>query len=226
MIGITERGDSGRDFSWKKWVIEEGKPAILITKNPELLQPELSGTENIIIHCTITGFGGTILEPGVRKPEVTLPAYRELVEKFGGERVVLRVDPIIDSPKGMCTAENILRSAISRIRVSFLDMYPHVIERFKKVGLPLPHSTLHAPIMNRKKIVEIFQRSYELEICGEPGFECTGCVSQADLDVLLPGTSSNKLGNQRQSCACLSLKKELLSNKKQCKNACLYCYWK
>jgi hypothetical protein len=56
LIGITERADPTVNFKWKPWVTA-GRPAILITKMPRLLIPHLTGKENIIIHCTITGLG-------------------------------------------------------------------------------------------------------------------------------------------------------------------------
>ena len=65
-IGITERGDAALDTSWFQWVVEEKQPAILITKDPSKLNRILNDLDfapNIIVHATITGFGGTILEP-------------------------------------------------------------------------------------------------------------------------------------------------------------------
>jgi hypothetical protein len=54
-IGITERGDASFNLKWKKW-IKQGNPAILITKQPEILVNQLVEIDNpnIIIHCTIT----------------------------------------------------------------------------------------------------------------------------------------------------------------------------
>ena len=74
-VGITERGDAALNTSWKKWV-ENGQPAILITKNVKKLIEEnkqllLNG--NVIIHATITGLGGTQWEPNV-------PYYKNILE--------------------------------------------------------------------------------------------------------------------------------------------------
>lgn len=63
-IGITERGDAGVNLDWKPWVAE-GKPAILISKNPGRVFHHLNKGDNVIVHCTITGFSGTILESRV-----------------------------------------------------------------------------------------------------------------------------------------------------------------
>ena len=66
LIGITERGDAALDMSWENWVFVQRRPAILISKNPMKLYDEVSKLSdsynfqpNIIVHCTITGLGGT-----------------------------------------------------------------------------------------------------------------------------------------------------------------------
>ena len=62
-IGITERGDAGLDFWWVK-KIDNHRFNILITKN---LNDEfidlVKSRDNIIVHATITGYGGSKLEP-------------------------------------------------------------------------------------------------------------------------------------------------------------------
>jgi hypothetical protein len=64
-----------------------------------------------------------------------------------------------------------------------------------------------------------------IEVCGEPGFECIGCISAKDCEVfgITPLDGKSK---QRNACACLSMKQELLNNKHRCAHNCLYCYWK
>lgn len=73
-IGITERGDAALDTSWEDWVFVQKRPAILISKDPLKLFTEVTSMvdqygfcPNIIVHCTITGFGGTKIEPNVRE---------------------------------------------------------------------------------------------------------------------------------------------------------------
>jgi hypothetical protein len=216
-IGITERGDAGLDQSWKEFIGAK----ILITKAPQLLNEDDLGTA--IIHCTITGFGGTKLEPGVNTPTVTLDAYRRLVNNFGGERVVLRIDPIIPTEKGIRTALGIFKQAKGRVRISFLDLYPHVKERFQNAGFPIPWEGMHAPLDTRKSVAALFP---DAEICGEPGLECTGCVSQRDLAALGITCKLSGFCGQRKDCKCSAEKHELLDNKRPCQNGCRYCYWK
>lgn len=221
MIGITERGDAGLDLSWKHWV-NAGNPAILITKAPGKLLKVIDQKSNIIVHCTITGYGDTIVEPNVLAWEEEIKNYLKLVEMLGKDRVVLRIDPIMPTKIGVIAPLLVFSNACTRVRISFIDMYEHVKQRLMLVGFNDFWDGIHAPLEKRKEIAKQFQGA---EICGEPGFECTGCVSSIDCEVLGVEPVLTK-SFQRQACACLSLKKELLSTKCQCEHKCLYCYWK
>lgn len=125
-IGITERGDTALHYQWTKWT-EAGNPAILITKNPQALAsylPNLS-QHNIIVHATITGYGGTKIEPNVPDYTSALEGYRELIDLLGVDRVVLRIDPIIPTEDGLTRVSDVAKACQGRMRISFLDNYPH-----------------------------------------------------------------------------------------------------
>jgi len=219
-IGITERGDAALDQTWRTAQCDVDF-LILITKNPSRLG---SIPSNAIVHCTITGYGGGIIEPGVPPPEISLRAYNDIFDAIGPQRTVLRIDPIIPTVKGIQKALSIFRQSRGRVRISFIDAYPHVQARFKAAGLPpLPtNGQLHFPLSVRQQTAAKFPNA---EICGEPGMPCTGCVSQKDLDAF-GIAASNKLKGQRPACACLAAKTELLSKRSQCAHKCLYCYWR
>lgn len=227
-IGITERGDAA--FSIPIWMkaLEEKQVdgAIIITKDPRALLP-LTLPSNTIIHCTITGYGGSDVEPKVLGPEQAIDAYHELYQKYGCERVVLRIDPI--NPYRMMGPEKVARQSLDRIRISFLDMYNHVRDRLMQAGIPWEDdwTGFHAPIEVRRKAYEeiSLQGLRDVEVCSEPGFPCTGCVSERDLKAigLIGGTPG---GKQRRECKCLAEKYELLNQRGQCPHGCLYCYWR
>lgn len=235
-IGITERGDAAIHDEWMSWV-EKGKPAILITKDPINLYTSLHSfahTPNVIVHCTITGYGRTKVEPNVPSPHSSIRGMKWVADLVGWERIVLRVDPIIPTKKGVERAKKVLEQTEhlnglipGRVRISFLDNYPHVKERFKKAGLPILPYNFYAPLEDRRRIVRNLNKQLgrDVEICGEPGLTCTGCVSAKELRVF-GLTPSSVLANQRKACRCLSLKKELLNHRGQCEHGCLYCYWK
>jgi len=225
-VGITERGDAGLDLSWLD-KLNAGKvdAAIIITKDPEKLLG-INIPDNVIIHCTITGLADTYWEPNSPRIGLSLEAYRELIKRYGGDRVVLRIDPVIPyDPWFRYLA--ILRHRNGRVRVSFLDMYNHVRERHvKETGRPFSlWNGMHAPLEYRLKVLNEMKKTGDIEVCGEPGISCTGCVSVKDMEVFGIESSGN-LKRQREYCPCLAEKVELLSNKHPCKNNCLYCYWK
>lgn len=231
-IGITERGDAALNTTWSHWVLDK-KPAILISKNPGLLATHLEHIEapNVIVHATITGYGCSILEPNVVDTTEAMKGLKRLSELLGPERVVLRVDPVIPTYKGIQTAIKVLKQANKigkfRVRISFIDNYPHVIQRFTAEDIALPWSSFHAPLELRKQAFQELQSNTEsiIEVCSEPDFACFGCVSEKDC-LILGVCPSQYDGFQRPLCNCNALKTELLFNKNPCAHNCLYCYWK
>jgi len=231
MIGITERGDAALDRSWveKQHLV---KGLILITKRCDeefVAFVKERATIPYIIHATCTGYGGTIVEPLVPKKKVILNTVKEMDK----DKVVLRIDPIFLTRKGVENAIQIVKEGeaigIKRIRFSFLDMYSHVKRRFEASGLKVEQDDNLADIW-----FDFIQRvkGISFEACGESSAQfprvekySSGCVSQTDMTIM--GIDMKALGktNQRKGCLCCSQKKELLENKAQCGHKCIYCYW-
>ena len=226
-IGITERGDGGLEIDKVLGKMKQVDGAIIITKAPQLLL-DRKLPDNMVIHATITGLGGTRWEPGVPQDPVTLKAYQALPDRYGPERVVLRVDPILPTDAGLPTALRILEKAKGRVRISFLDLYPHVKERILASGISaLPWKELHAPLAWRQNALEqIIEIQPGVEICGEPNIPCTGCVSNRDIKAMGLKSEDASLKGQRPMCQCLGAKVELLDHKGQCPHGCVYCYWR
>lgn len=204
---------------------------ILITKDVNKLL-NICRSENLdktIVHCTITGLGGTVFEPNVPKPEIELKAYKNLVDMLGSERVVLRVDPIFPEDSFWINYHKpIIEQCVSRLRISFLDIYNHTRDNLHNLYINDKHKNIHADLNIRlyylNKIKEIYS---DVEVCGEPDIECLGCVSERDFKAL--GIATDKIrknkNKQRNSCKCVGNKFELLSNPNVCNHGCLYCYW-
>ena len=239
-IGITERGDGGLSFAKVKKAIDSKlvDGAIVITKCPSKLVREieyLQANKNILVHCTITGLGGTPLEPNVNVADYELDAYNTLRSELPN-RVILRIDPIILNEPYLKMARYVLTHAETRVRISFLDFYPHVQDRFKEANLGIKiNEELHYDLEMRKLALQEFQdildkeeKNIKIEVCGEPGIECIGCISKLDIEaiglthLLADNISKN---TQRLACQCLGVKTELLTNKRPCMHKCLYCYW-
>lgn len=230
-IGVTERGDPALNLEWVNWVLD-GKPAILITKDPAKLLNLLrnlgrsrivsSPPPNVIVHCTVTGYGGTKYEPNVPSKEDALAGYNALIAHLGADRVVLRIDPVIPTESGAAVALEVIKHANTRVRISFMDNYPHIRKRFYVAGCEPLNYDFHAPLKLRK---EIWTWLGKPEVCGEPGFKCTGCLSEKDCNILGVIPDERKT-HQRPHCACLANKHELLELKGRCPHGCVYCYWK
>lgn len=243
LIGVTERGDAALDTSWKDWVFEQKRPAIFISKDPLKLFTEVTSMvdqhdfcPNIIVHCTITGFGRTKIEPNVPKVDVSLEGYSKFINLLGKDRVVLRCDPVIPTEKcAVFAATDVMSKALgTRIRFSFLDLYSHVKQRFIDAGvdidkLGIKDGSLHASLDNRLELVKLMKRHVAdpsmLSACGEPGIQSEPCVSKRDCDILGVEFMQPSF-KQRFACHCAANKKELLHTKGQCAHGCLYCYWK
>ena len=235
-IGITEKGDAGRNLSWTK-KIQQINGVILITKNIDNLEFQkaaLKYSNKSIVHATITGFGGTYLEPNVSPWQITIKALQNFINiGFPPEQIVLRIDPIIPTEIGLNNVQAILDNApqeIKRVRFSFMDNYKHIQIR----GLNLPWNSFHAPYDNLKMGIELLKRyknKFKIESCGEdsnliPVDWKVGCVSTYDCYLLGIEPSSLTIGKQRGSCRCLAIKTELLTTRSPCINKCIYCYWK
>lgn len=256
-IGITERGDAGRDLSWvQKLNTPTFDGAVLITKTitKDFAQAVLAQTKPIIIHATCTGYGGTEMEPCVFPYQVQLNAMKHLIEAgFPASRVVLRIDPIFPTSKGIAVAEQVLNYfdtmnvGVHRIRFSVVDQYSHVMNRFAKKGWPMVYPGRQPTQEQMAQVIGLIMRHQKekrfFETCAEPELVAlanqmgvgymvdeVGCISTSDLFLMgFDGFSKQNFTinpQNRGGCKCLSCKTEMLTRKHPCENGCVYCYWK
>lgn len=240
-IGVTEAGDAGLDLAWID-KLDEVDGAILITKHitEPFIQAVMKTPDKIIVHATITGHGGTVIEPNVPPMAEAFNCVNRLVALgFPKDRIVIRVDPIIPTTRGIETARKALfmgaENGFRRFRVSVIDMYPHVRKRFKELGLPLIYGDGFSPSPGHLYLVDKmlvdFKATYDpqIESCAEKlrmAVKC-GCVSDWDLILLgLDPSDCDSVGFQRKDCLCYSGKVELLNKKHPCGHQCVYCFWR
>ena len=238
-VGVTESGEVGFNLDCFDRLYNAN---IIISKRltNKLIEKLIENKEKIIFHCCVTGMGSSRIEPFVPKTEETYKKLVELLEKgFPISHVVLRVDPIVPTEKGIETALDVITAfsglGIKRLRFSFLDNYKHVKKRFKEEGIKeLYGGEFHAPLELRKEYAAKIEVAHDggfesVEACGEPGIESISCLSQRDIDILgltdkiiLEGSAE-----QRDSCGCPANKTEILKVKPhRCEHNCLYCYWR
>ena len=237
-VGITESGEVAFNLDVFDHLYNAN---IIITKRltSKLIEKLIEHKNNIILHLTITGFGGSVIEPNVPDMNIMYNKTVELINKgFPVNQIVLRIDPIIPTHKGISIVDNVIFKfiplGIKRLRFSIIDMYNHVKERFINNKIKLPFSTFHAPLEYRLEIYDHIKKICEpynvsIEVCGEPGIESISCISEIDIDILGLKDKIILIGSkkQRKSCGCPSNKKELLKVGKphQCEHKCMYCFW-
>ena len=236
-IGITETYDPCFDYSW----VDNLRPVnIIITKSltdkliDTLVTEECMRT--CILHMTVTGWGGSNIEPGVGGFLWSRNQYYKLIDRgFNSDRVILRVDPIIPTSEGISLFELVLRAftitKISTVRVSIIDMYRHVIDR---MGDEAPFKSFQAPEEMIKEVDNMLNKwsyRYDFVSCAEPKLTNTrrvGCVSIEDINripdsgVTLEGSS-----RQRSECLCPRNKVNIIKRKPgRYPHKCIYCYWR
>lgn len=236
-IGITETSDPAFHLEIFDNLYRGN---IIVTKSltDKLIEKLIEHKDKCILHMTVTGMGGSKLEPLVPSLEKTVKQMKKLTDGgFPVKQIVLRIDPIIPTEKGIQTAKNVLESfidfGIKRVRISFLDMYRHVKERFINASIRLPYKDFHADEYIRQEAyrkIWKYARLYGYDIidtCGEPGFETTPCISQTDIDILgLHDITLEGNKQQRGTCSCPANKRQLIKGKPhRCDNKCLYCFW-
>lgn len=249
-IGITERGDAGLDLSWR-FKLSQVNGVILITKNitPGFKKTVLENKDTpMIIHCTCTGWGASIMEPCVPDYKTQIENLTDLIAKgFPAENVVFRIDPIFPTPKGLERVEKVIEcipKEISRVRISIIDEYKHVKQRYRELAVKYNNPNIKPiygdydifPSEKHCKLVAdtLKKYNYTFETCAEdqlkkymPNVQATGCISKRDLELMnIEYTPMSENIQNRKGCHCLSCKTELLTNKKQCPHKCVYCYWR
>ena len=153
-IGVTESGEISFNLDAFDRLY---KGNIIITKRltDKVIEKLVEHKNKVILHLTVTGMGGTRIEPLVPKAEETHAKLVKLLDSgFPVSHVVIRVDPIVPTERGMNTALDVIAAfgglGIKRLRFSFLDNYKHVKSRFAKEGIPtLYGGEFHAPLEER-----------------------------------------------------------------------------
>ena len=250
-IGITEQGDAGLDLTWKD-KLNRVDGVILVTKNLNqrfrTAALDAMKTTPIIVHATITGWGGTRLEPYVPKADLSIRNLQKLIQDgFPLRQCVLRIDPIVPVKTGLDFVNKVLSQAAAcpelkgiRVRISILDEYKHVKQRLQEHDLPVfyPNGRFQATRKQKDDVLTLLRywnkkENIIFETCAEPDLIDPaviqqGCISPADLQIMnLPVPETNYSNPQnRHGCLCLGCKTELLTRRQQCPHGCLYCYWK
>ena len=208
------------------------------TKNPAGLTPHLMKLRaySYYFQFTLTGYGRDI-EPNLPdKRRILIPAFQELSEKIGKERVIWRYDPIFLNEK--YTAEYHLKAFgeiadrlaayTGKVVISFVDMYAKI--RRSAAACSIRETGRDDMLWLSGEMARIAERhGLRIESCAEQAEfldQAIGHGSCVDRKLIERLTGCRLTGgkdrNQRKECGCLEGVD--LGAYNTCLNGCKYCY--
>ena len=208
------------------------------TKNPAGLLPRLKELRDYTYYFqfTLTGYGRDI-EPNLPdKREKLIPAFRELSEKIGKERVIWRYDPIFVNEKytvsyHLKAFEEIadrLAGYTEQVVISFVDLYAkirknaaaHSIRDTGEGDMLRLAGEMARIAAGRRLRIESCAEQTDLETLG---IRHGSCIDRERIERLTGcRLAGEKDKNQRKECGCLESVD--VGAYDTCLNGCRYCY--
>jgi len=217
---------------------------VIWTKNAENLfeyKPLLTTVkryDQLFVHYTVTGMGGTMLEPRVPSQEKGMSFLPKLVELAGDpRRIRFRFDPIVNlrMPDGSsyCNlpwfeklAPIIKDVGITDISISWMSEYRKVISRLTRVGITALKVTTELWRKQYEAIMKIAEvNGFTMHGCCVPGMPRSRCIDGELLAALHPNKepcSTRKAKGQRTECGCTESWD--IGWYHHCYHGCRYCY--
>lgn len=238
-LWVTEMSDPCTKWDSILDKIKDGLPMVLYTKAPVPLDVLILKQKNFAISYTITGWGGTWLEPKVPHP-LDMIKHINGAASMLGERMSVRVDPVVPTTDGYEKALTVIGHINRPVKIitSIIQLYSGHADMAKRLGIDLSMYTVTSGRAKfvRKEIaqdwVNTVTKKYSwtngrIQMCGMPydlqGITHTGCIDKTMLDSI--GVHTYKAipeGKQRPGCKCIISKKQLISG--SCVHGCVYCY--
>ncbi len=200
----------------------------------------LSRYDQLFCHLTVTGLGGTRIEPHIEPWGPVIAQLQDLAQLTGSSRrVSLRFDPIVHWYEGdrvessLHLARPILEAAaaagITTVRISFATLYPKVLRR-KGVRWYNP-GTAERQDKTAALLVLAATLGLTLVSCSqqelvELGVKRGSCIDGLLFSELHPRqvcAVGGKDGGQRRDCGCTP-SVDIGSYDMRCPNGCRYCY--
>ncbi len=212
--------------------------------NAHGLRDLLGAYDQIYLHFTMTGLGGTPVEPGAPPLPKALAQLAGCVA-FAGDpwRVSVRFDPVLFWEDGGVVRSNLsffpevadaaAGVGIRDIRTSFAQWYGKAKRRAAARGFRFTDPSDEEKIAHAAALgKEAAARGLTLHACcqpflaGVPGLKPSACIDADLLESLHPGrepASRRKDRTQRADCLCTE-SKDIGSYTQSCQHSCLYCY--
>lgn len=232
------------DFLQARCPPEKVHTIVLWSKKPEVLihnatlRKFLTQYDQLFLHFTITGMGGSFLEPGTPSPEESFRVLPSLIDILSDpRRMVIRFDPIVHFrlPDGRIytnlshfdeIAQIAKSHGVPRIIISWVSLYPKVKARLLRLGL---EPILLTQEEWQKEVANIFGKAkrfgIEISGCCVSGLPRGACIHGALLSSLHPQNfpaSTEKARGQRDLCGCTESWD--IGWYLPCPGGCVYCY--
>lgn len=212
--------------------------------NKHGLRDEFRKYDQLYLHFTITGLGGSFIEQGVPQPRFALAQLDNLIDIAGiPRRISVRFDPIVYWQEGEKKRTNLhffeelvsilQNKGIQDIRFSFTQWYNKAKRRATKenfVYLDLPHEKKIEDARYLHRVAKNF--GLDLYLCSQASLSAaadippSSCIDGALLQELHPEhapVSTKKDKTQRKECLCTE-SVDIGSYTQFCPHCCLYCY--
>ncbi len=203
------------------------------------LRETLSHVGQVFVHWTVSGLGGTFVEPNVPSAVAQLTLLDDIVTFVGDpRRIHWRYDPLVSARNGDGYISNVdldvFRSlaeifggaGVPVVHASFATMYRKVERRLSAAGIQLEHYGPEASSEFISALADAAEEvSMRLNTCSQPGFPIQRCIDGELLAQIHPTNEScraDRARGQRALCGCtVSLD---IGHYLPCPNRCLYCY--
>lgn len=202
------------------------------------LQEQLQRYDQIYLHYSITGLGGTILEPNVPDPQTALTQLPRLIQLVNEPaRIRIRFDPIvhIQTQNGaeICNLDffKILAPCLERlglvnVSTSWMQVYNKVKRRLLRHGLTPAPVSMERRVEEQALLSQIAQaHGLCLHGCCVPEWPRSKCIDGELFNTLHPKghlTSTKRARGQRPSCGCTESWD--IGWYLPCMHGCVYCY--
>ncbi len=212
------------------------------TKNPIPMLPKLDGLRKYCYYFqfTLTGYGRDIEVNLPDKRKELIPAFQELSDRIGPERVIWRYDPILVSDrysaayhiKAIAEIAKALNGYTEKCVFSFVDLYGKNRTAMRKLGVrDLSGDEMRSIAVQIRDIAQ--ENHMTAATCAETidlealGIEHNACIDKALVERLTGGKIKNTKKNlkdsgQRPACRCMASREAGTHN--TCANGCVYCY--
>ncbi|HEX7400789.1 MAG TPA: DUF1848 family protein [candidate division Zixibacteria bacterium] len=220
---------------------------VIWTKNPRnmlvhsRLNRVLEKLDQIYVLLTVTGLGGTPLEPNAPSADQIFQQLPAIIDFIGSpRRLAIRYDPLIDvlfqgkerlSNLDINRFSDILNRAqffgVERVIVSYVTLYRKVIKRLKANNFEILEHPLEeiTGFIQNQMIPQVEKLGMRLSTCVLPNLTQKGCIDVRTLIEMHPlriPCSQAKDKTQRGECHCT--KSLDIGQWFSCCHGCVYCY--